>query len=404
MSNLPDYDDALAEALRSVAPLESQAVALELCSGRVLAETVVTDRDLPPFNRAQMDGYALRAAEFEAGRDWPVVDTVPAGVSAAVDVPPGSCVAIATGAPLPPSVDTVIQHELSDRANPVRFSVDTIDAGHAVHPRGADASAGETVLEPGMCLAAHHIGIAMVTGRTTLDVHRRPRAALLTSGDEVIDETGGKVETHQVRNSNRLMVMELLTRFGAVAAMSRHLPDDRDVTIDAVGAALADHDLVVTVGGVSAGERDHFPAAFETHDVRQRLQGAAIQPGKPVRVGGHGGGATVIALPGNPVSALACACIFIWPVVRTMLGLTAPLPWRPVTLTTAVKPNPRRRAFRPAVLDDATGAATVPPWAGSGDLAHTAPTRGLVELPVQNEPVPAGTTVRFLPWPGSPGT
>jgi molybdopterin molybdotransferase len=137
--------------------------------------------------------------------------------------------------------------------------------------------------------------------------------------------------------------------------------------------------------------------------VRQRLAGAAIQPGKPVRVGAAPGGATVVALPGNPVSGLACACLFIWPVVRAMLGLDPTPPWRPVTLAREVTPNPRRRAFRPAVLDEAHGTVTVPAWAGSGDLAHTATTDGILELLVQDGPIPAGTELRFLPWPGGPG-
>ena len=106
----------------------------------------------------------------------------------------------------------------------------------------------------------------------------------------------------------------------------------------------------------------------------------------------------MIGLPGNPVSVLACMCLFGWPIVRVLLGQDASLPWRPVELIESVKPNPRRRAFRPAILEDHCR-ARVPAWAGSGDLAHTAPTDGLLELPVQAEPVEAGARLRFLPWP-----
>ncbi len=194
------------------------------------------------------------------------------------------------------------------------------------------------------------------------------------------------------------MVRGLLARMGADPARHRHLPDNRRLTVDAVGEALAGSDLVITVGGISAGERDHFPAAFDAHGVTETLHRAAIQPGKPIFVGRAAQGQVLVGLPGNPVSALVCACLFVWPIVRAQLGLDPALPWRPVVLADPVNPNPRRRAFRPATLCDGNR-ARVPAWAGSGDLAHTAQTHGALELPVQEEPVAPGTSLRFLPWP-----
>jgi molybdopterin molybdotransferase len=194
------------------------------------------------------------------------------------------------------------------------------------------------------------------------------------------------------------MAGELLRRFGAEPISSMHLPDQREATIDAVKNAAANHDLVITIGGVSAGDRDFFPAAFDACQVKRSLQGAAIQPGRPIVVGHAPDGCVVIGLPGNPVSVLACACLFAWPIVRKMLGIDPTLPWRDLELAEMVKPNPHRRAFRPAILQH-NGRAAVPAWAGSGDLAHTAGTHGLVELPVQTEAIEAGRRVPFLPWP-----
>ena len=142
----------------------------------------------------------------------------------------------------------------------------------------------------------------------------------------------------------------------------------------------------------------HFPAAFDACNVQRFLAGASIQPGRPIVVGRAPNNAIVIALPGNPVSVLACACLFTWPIVRAMLGLRPSLPWREVELGEPVKPNAHRRAFRPAIVHE-DGRASVPSWAGSGDLAHTAPTHGLIELPVQTEAVVASARLRFLPWP-----
>lgn len=401
-AGLPDYEQALLAALEQIRPLgRIEQVSLESAGGRVIAEQVIADRDLPPFNRAQMDGYAIRASELGRIKEWRVAGSIAAGAPADLRVPPGHCVAIATGAPLPDDVDAVIQHELSDRGDrngrPVRFTIDSISAGHAVHQRGADARAGATLIESGVILSAHHLGIAAAVGNSKLKVAAKPRAIVLTSGDEVV-RIGKPVKSHQIRNSNGPQVCELLRRFGADPIESHHLPDARDATIKAFAKAIAKCDLLITVGGVSAGERDHFPAAFESARVATSLQGASIQPGRPIYVGRAPNGTIVVGLPGNPVSALACACLFVWPIVRILVGLSADLSWCQVELAEPVKPNLHRRAFRPAMLQT-DGRAVVPSWAGSGDLAHTAPTHGLIELPVQTAQVQAGARLRFLPWP-----
>jgi molybdopterin molybdotransferase len=394
MSALPDYAEALRAALGATPPLgRAETLPLDRCSGRVLAEPVRADRELPPFDRAEMDGYALRAAEFAPDRAWRVVGTIAAGAAPALDVPAGCCVAIATGAALPPGLDAVIQHELSDRSDPVRFSVAAVAPGRSVHRRAADARRDEVVLGPGTLLAAHHLAIAASVGCGTLAVRPRPRAIVLTSGDEVVDVAAAPAP-HQIRNSNAPLVLDLLRRMGAEPLRHEHVPDERPATERALRAALGEADLVVTIGGVSAGERDHFPTAMDACGVSRAVHGAAIQPGRPVLVG-RAGATMVVGLPGNPVSVLACACLFLWPVLGRLLGLAGDLPWRATALASEVRPNPKRRAFRP----HADGSASVPRWSGSGDLTHTAPTHGLVELPLQDANVPPGTTLRFLSFP-----
>lgn len=403
MTNLlPDYQQALEAALGAVTPLELvEEVPLADASGRVLAGAICADRDLPPFDRAQMDGYGLRACDLKAGRAFPVVARIAAGMSADVDVPAGSCVAIATGAPLPADVDCVVPHELSDRRDPVTFTIDSVGRGHAVHPRAADARTGELLITARTLLAAHHLGIAASAGHGALTVARRPRATIISSGDEVVPIDSSPLP-HQIRNSNGPQQAVLLRRFGCDVIALRHVLDERGPTSAAVAEAVQSSDLVITIGGISAGERDHFPAVFDELGVEVRLQRAAIQPGKPVFVGRAPSGAVIVGLPGNPVSALVCSCIFIHPIVRAMLSLSSDLPWRTVALREPVKANPNRRAFRPARLcdDDGLGdGVIIPRWAGSGDLAHTATTDGVVQLPVQPEPVAAGAQLRFLPWP-----
>ena len=402
MTGLPDYDEALRLALTGIdAITDIEIIRVADSSGRVLAAPIVADRDLPSFNRSQLDGYALRAGDLGRVETFPVVASIAAGSLADVTVETGRCVKIATGAPLPDDVDTVIGHEMSDRGDPVRFTIRSIDPGHAVHPRGADAVTGDTLVTNGTVLGARHLGIAAAVGTDRIEVVRRPRVVLLTSGDEVV-ATGAPVATHQIRNSNGPMITAMVQRIGGGPVEHRHVVDDRQESIEAVAAALDHADLLITVGGISAGDRDHFPAGLAAGGVTLSVHGAAIQPGRPVMVGRTAGGTVTLGLPGNPVSALACTCLFGWPIIHRLLGIDTALPWRWVELAEPVKPNPRRRAFRPAILVAAESNGErirVPAWAGSGDLAHTAPTDGLLELPPQPEPVAAGTKLRFLPWP-----
>lgn len=398
---LPDYDDALRTSLDCVSAIcENESVELADASGRVLARDVIADRDLPPFHRAQMDGYAVRAGDIKPGCALPVAGMIAAGASPDVPVPAGSCVAIATGAAVPAGLDAVIPHEQSDRGEPVRFTIDTIAKGSAIHPRGADAKAGDVLIQKGARLGAHHIGIAASVGAAKVSCVRRPRAVVLSSGDEV-RHLNESVLSHQIRNSNGPMIAQLLRSIGADPVGKDLLPDDLQKTKDAIAKYTNEVDLLITIGGISAGDRDHFPAAFESIGAKYYLHGAAIQPGKPIIVarGGAPSGCVIVGLPGNPVSSLVCACLFIWPIVWKMLNCNTELPWRDVTLAEPVNTNPKRRAFRPAVLQRDNNSVIVPKWAGSGDLSHTSPSHGFVRLPVQPAPVASGETLSFLPWP-----
>lgn len=402
MPPLPNYEDALEQVLRRTEAMQGdERVDLDEAMGRILADGVHADRDQPPFDRAALDGYALRHADLQASDTFQVVATVAAGQPATVDVPPGTCVAIATGAPVPEALDMVIPHERSDRGDrngtPVRFQSTDLPMGNAIHPRGADADKDDVLVQPGTRLAPAHLGLAAAVGLDTIAVRTRPRVHLLTSGDEIVDRTCDPLP-HQVRNSNGPMLGGLIERMGAVLAVHRHVPDDPDEVRAALGAAMDAADVVVTVGGISAGDRDFIPPMLEALGVTTLLAGAAIQPGRPIRAARGDSGTMVVSLPGNPVSVLATACLFLWPVLHAKLGCAAPVPWREITLARDVHPNPRRNQFRPAVLD-AAGDATIPHWQGSGDLAHTAGTDGLVALPMQDQPVPAGSRLRFLPWP-----
>ncbi len=414
---LPDYPSALARVLELLdpAPPPSRFITrpLHQCLGSVLAEDLPADRDLPPFHRAMMDGYALRAADLapgttgttgtpsSPGRALPVIGELPAGAPPnSITVPPGSCIKIATGAALPPELDSVIPHEHSDRANPVTFFIDALTPGNAVHPRAADAQKGDIVLTAGTRLLPHHLAIAAAIGRTTLTIAPPPRTLILTSGDEVQPIDAHPLAPHHIRNSNGPMLTAFLQRIGSIHShiQHRHLPDQPEPTINAIAAAVHDFDLIITIGGISAGERDYFPLALERAGITLKLAGARIQPGKPIHAGRAPTGAILLGLPGNPVSALITAHLFILPTIQRYTGEIAPSPFRTVTLNQSITPNPHRQAFRPAILEPDADHATIPTWAGSGDLIHTQRTHGFIQLPIQPTPLTPGTQLPFHPW------
>ncbi|MCC6908650.1 MAG: molybdopterin molybdotransferase MoeA [Phycisphaerales bacterium] len=400
--NLPDYTTALSQALQCVAPLDQiEPVPLSEAAGRVLAEGVHADRDYPPFNRATMDGYAVRSSDIGHIEAFRVVGMVAAGSAQQPPIAPGQAARIATGAPLPPDADAVIPHELSDRGDPVRFSISSLELWDNVHRQAADAKAGQEVLKPATLLGAPHLGILATVGCTSVPVRRRPVVALLTSGDEVLSPDAPRVLDHQIRNSGQSMLRALIESMGGQLGSAAHVRDEQNETDRAVAEALVDHDLLVTIGGISAGERDCFHAAFEAAEVKTVIRGAAIQPGKPIFIGCAERGdrrRLVVALPGNPVSVLATAHLFLWPILRVLAGLPPALPWTKVRLRAPVRPNARRQAFRPGAWSRLAGEAEVLDWAGSGDLIHTAATDGLIELPIQADTVESGAALRFLPW------
>jgi len=399
---LADYRTALDLALASIRPLDGvERVPLAGAAGRVLAEAVAADRDYPPFNRATMDGYAVRSADVGRCESFRVLGMVAAGSPEQPAIATGEAVRIATGAALPPDADAVIRHELSDRAEPVRFTLKSIKAGANIHRRGQDARAGATLLQPGTCLGAQHMGVLATVGCTVVAVRTRPRIAILTSGDEVRPPDSPCVLDYQIRNTGDSMLPMMVAAMGGQSGRVAHVIDQPDATNAAVRHALAGHDVLITVGGISAGERDCFHAAFEANDVQPILRGAAIQPGKPIFVGRAqcaGRSIIVIGLPGNPVAVLATAHLFAWPIIRSLVGMTPDLPWTATQLARPARANANREAFRPSVWHRAEGTAAVLDWAGSGDLIHTTAADGLLALPISADPIPDGATLRFLPW------
>ncbi|MCH2161801.1 MAG: molybdopterin molybdotransferase MoeA [Phycisphaerales bacterium] len=398
MAHWPDYPEALAATLSaSWQASATECIELKQASGRVLADPITADRDLPPFDRAAMDGYALSCGDLENSDALPCAGFISAGDADAPEVPEGWCVGIATGAPVPPGLDAVAPHEWTDRGDPVCFERKPVP-GDSIHCRGSDAAQADTLVPSGTRLDAVAIGLAATVGASTVNVHRHPRVLVLSSGDEVVPIDTAP-QPHQVRNSNLQMIAHLLTRMGADIIDARWLPDDVALAQEAISGTEAD--VVVTIGGISEGKRDAFRDAIESLGAHVLIRGAAIQPGRPIQVASmdiEGTPRPILSLPGNPVSAVSTACLFAWPVLKSLQGDHSSLPWTTGILGSSAQRHRSRRRFRPATLDK-NGRLHVPHWQGSGDLAHAQGTAGLIDIAPGQADLPADSTVRWLPWP-----
>ncbi len=398
MTVLPSYVKALSSAIgivRQVCTVEK--IPIETAIGRFVAVDIIADRDLPPYHRSQMDGYAVVASEVSKGVSMKVTSQVAAGETYSGEGEQLTCVAIATGAPVPDCFDAVVQHEMTDCGEDiVLFDCDDIQVGKSIHPKGVDARAGDVLIPKYSKILPQHIGIAASVGVHEIDVVSKPRVIVITSGDEVVAAAESPLP-HQIRNGNNPMISSAFFAMGCEVVETHHLWDDLEETKRTIASALDGRcDLVVTIGGISAGKRDFFPTAFAHSEVELVVKGAKIQPGKPVVVGKHAN-TVVLGLPGNPVSALACCTVFGWPIVRTLQGMSAELPWQQAPLSMSVNPNPHRLVFRPCQLVD--GKVSIPHWQGSGDLVHTAATQGLVQLPSSEEALQCGELVSCLAFP-----
>lgn len=321
MAELASIDDALSALLADIHPLTSERIALTDASGRVLAEDVSAQLDVPGFDNSAMDGYALRAAD--AGKRLPVNQRIAAGVPA-TPLAPGTCARIFTGGEIPPGADCVVMQERVERNGDDAEIPAGIPLGDNVRRRGRDVQAGETLLTAGTRLEAAALGHLAGQGVVEVSVRRRPKVALLSTGDEIVDP-GKPLAPGQLYNSNRPMLKRLLENFGAEVVNLVSVPDDFAQTVALLQQAAEDADVVVSTGGVSVGEEDHVKAALEQLG-ELNLWRLAIRPGKPLALGrlpNPRGEARFVGLPGNPVSGFVGAWLFLRPLMGALSACLA---------------------------------------------------------------------------------
>ena len=373
--------------------------------GRILHRPLVADRDQPPFDRATMDGFAVRAADVVSGATLRVVGEASAGRPHVGSIGPGDAVRIATGAAVPEAMDAVVERERVSERDDGTVRIDDLDvaAGRSIHPRGVDAAAGSVLVRAGSVVDDIAVGIAATIGAATLEVRTRPRVIVISTGDELRGVQASlerEEDRFLIRNGNGPMVAAAVQRMGGRIVDRIHVEDDRTSTIAAFRDAVERSDLVVTIGGVSVGDRDHVPEAWSRLGFERGNQGVRLHPGRPFAWWPRDDGGRAVGLPGNPVSALVTAHLFVRCWIEAGLGLDPEASWREVRLDGPVRRNPHRPMARPATLRMEGGEvrATVPVWQGSGDLAHLAGTDGVVMIDHGDAEAAAGSIVRFLPW------
>jgi molybdopterin molybdotransferase len=351
--------DALATVLARVAPLGPERVSLLDAVGRVLAESVTATRRLPAWDNSAMDGYAVRAADTRTpGVALPVAAAVAAGDAGDAPLPPGAAVRIFTGAPLPPGADAVVIQEDADTvagAGTVTFRV-SADPGDNIRRAGSDVEPGAALLAAGRTLTPGDLALLAAQARLTLAVHRAPRVAIVSSGNELVEIDAGEPGRGQIANTNAWALAAAVRAAGGVPRILPILRDDRAATEIALAEAAAGADLLLTSGGASVGDHDHVgPALKALSGEAFAFWKVALKPGKPL-IFGRIGACTAFGLPGNPISALVTFEIFVRPALLRLQGHAACVR-RPVSACTvgALAAGGPRTEYLRAALSGTSG-------------------------------------------------
>jgi molybdopterin molybdotransferase len=393
-------DEAVAIIAARVSTVQDiEAVSLAAADGRVLAKDISAPLPLPPFTNSAVDGYAVRSGDLPQTEEqaFPIAGRVQAGGSAPAPVEAGHAVRIFTGAPMPRGADTVFMQE-DVRLDQGRVVLPAgLKAGANVRPAGEDIPAGHFALKSGRRLRPQDVALVAAFGMTHVDVRRRIRVAVFSTGNELVSP-GIPRGAAQLFDSNRFMLMAMLVRLGCEVSDLGILGDDRAALASALKNVADAHDLILTTGGVSTGEEDHVKAAVESVGTLV-LWRMAIKPGRPVAMGIIGG-TPFIGLPGNPVASFVTFVHVVRPTVLALAGTAqqrlVPMPVR--AAFTYQKKIARREYVRVNLrkADDGVLEVTKFPREGAGLLSSLVDTDGLVELGEAIARVEPGQTVGFL--------
>lgn len=396
-------EEHLQSVLAGVTPLSPLDVTLVDARGCVLAEDVTAPWPLPAFDNASTDGYAVKASDLLTASDGKpvvlrVIDDVPAGYRASMELREGAAIRIMTGAPLPEGAEAVVPMDWTDGGMPEVRITRSIARGANVHRRGDDVPLGEVVCGAGTVLGPREIALLAAVGRGRVSVHPQPRVVIISIGSELV-EPGAPLSPGLVADSNGVTIAAAVQEAGAIAYRVGPLREDATTLLATLEDQLVRADLIVTTGGVSAGAYDTVKAVLSRLGTVDFTR-VAIQPGTPQGHGTLGPEHTpIFTLPGNPVSAYVSFEVFVRPVIRRMLGHENI--YRPVVRAVLVDPMPSpagRRQFARGILSVEEGRYVVRPAGGHGAhmLGGLARANALVVVPEDVTEVKPGTAVAVL--------
>lgn len=393
---LLDVEEALEEILGLIGPLEPESTPVDLAVGRALSQDVRAVRTLPPWDNSAMDGYALRSADVQSPpARLEVVEAIYAGQAPTRSVGPGQCARIMTGAQVPPGADAVVMQEKTRAAGAQQVDVlESVPPGASVRRAGEDAKAGELLLRRETSLGLPEAGLLWGQQIGTVSVPRAPRVAILSTGDELCgieDAPNGRIV-----DSNSPVLAQAVRRAGGVP---KPLGIARDTLADVVHrlSAAEGADLVLTVAGVSVGEKDYVRAALESIGVTMRFWKVAMRPGKPLAVGTRGR-TLFMGLPGNPTSALVTFELFVRPALRKMQGLGTAWPRSMGVCAEPLRKAPGLTHFVRATAEWKDGTLHARPLAtqGSGALRSAAAATHLLVFPKEARGLAVGDPVELI--------
>jgi molybdopterin molybdotransferase len=408
LSGLLSVTEAQSKILSNFKPVPSEPVVISACAGRILAEDVLTPLDLPPFANSSMDGFAVRVQDVRgASRESPVMlpvtGDIPAGATAPFTLLPGQAARIMTGAPVPEGADAIVPVEDTDcypspPGAPLPETVQIYKGaapGANVRPRGQDVQEGMLLLRKGRRLEAQDVGLLASVGKKTVNVYRRPKVALFSSGDELV-APGETLQPGQIYDANQYMLAAQVEREGAEVIRLGTAPDHPDAVLALLRQAAAQGaDLILTSAGVSVGAFDFVRQVIETHG-ELGFWRINMRPGKPLAFG-HFMEIPLIGLPGNPVSAFTGCRVFVLPAVRLLAGIAQTLPRRErAVLAEPVESDGRESYLRAVVeIEDGSLTARLAGHQGSANLYALVQANALLIVPSGVKSLPLGSEVEI---------
>ena len=393
--------EALNAVLANVPAFETETVSTSAATGRVLQQTIVAERDQPPFDRVMMDGIAIASLDIENGLRRYAIQAMQAAGDPALVLERGHCIEIMTGATRPENADCIVPVErirIVDGIAEIEADYE-VKANRYLHRRGSDFATGAHLLTSGKRISPLDIAIIASCGETEIEVAADPVVRVVSTGNELVP-AGQTIEPHQIRMSNGPAVLSLLASHGYNRCTHDHIVDDVDILRARLSEHLEQADVVILSGGVSMGKADFVPEVLQSLDVEIVFHKVSQRPGKPMWFGRGPAQQIVFALPGNPVSALVCCRQYVIPALKKASGASESPP-EFAALASNVSFKPDLTCFQPVkLISNAAGQLLAIPIKTntSGDFASLSATDGYVELEREQTDFPAGTPVFLHRW------